>query len=420
MRRMFVLALLAGSAPAAAQKAFLLNDRTNDAIYRVADLNGDGFINEPGEVRLWFNAANVAGTIGPSNPTCLSTRPDGLAVMGDQGLGVIFRLRDLNGDGDAQDPGESLVAADATNASGVSFAFPTGAAFDPLGILYIVNAGNAFGNDAIYKLVDLNGDGDFQDPGEITEWVGAGAFGPGNGPYSPQEILFLPTAVFPVGLVRNSSTGLHGVYRFADLNGNGRADDPGEFFAYFDATNASGITPSAGFALELDAADPSSVYMLQTATGSLDQLIRLTDIDGDNKAQSAGEAVVVFETAEPGFTSIDVVSLADGRVLITDNSGKRVIVLKDLDGDGKFMSPGERAGYFSNSSALVGDIRQMSPILFMCYPDCNGDGVLGLADFGCFQTKFALNDPYADCNGDGVLGLADFGCFQTKFALGCP
>jgi hypothetical protein len=55
-----------------------------------------------------------------------------------------------------------------------------------------------------------------------------------------------------------------------------------------------------------------------------------------------------------------------------------------------------------------------------CYPDCNGDGVLGLADFGCFQTKFALNDPYADCNGDGVVNLADFGCFQTKFALGCP
>jgi hypothetical protein len=55
-----------------------------------------------------------------------------------------------------------------------------------------------------------------------------------------------------------------------------------------------------------------------------------------------------------------------------------------------------------------------------CYPDCNGDGLLNLADFGCFQTKFALQDPYADCNGDGFLGLADFGCFQTKFALGCP
>ncbi|MCC6659260.1 MAG: hypothetical protein IT437_00065 [Phycisphaerales bacterium] len=55
-----------------------------------------------------------------------------------------------------------------------------------------------------------------------------------------------------------------------------------------------------------------------------------------------------------------------------------------------------------------------------CYPDCNGDGARNLSDFGCFQTKFALGDPYADCNGDGARNLADFGCFTTKFALGCP
>ncbi|MCC6661748.1 MAG: hypothetical protein IT437_12780 [Phycisphaerales bacterium] len=61
-----------------------------------------------------------------------------------------------------------------------------------------------------------------------------------------------------------------------------------------------------------------------------------------------------------------------------------------------------------------------TPEAAVCYPDCNGDGVLNLADFGCFTTKFALGDPYADCNGDGVRNLADFGCFQTKFALGCP
>ncbi len=55
-----------------------------------------------------------------------------------------------------------------------------------------------------------------------------------------------------------------------------------------------------------------------------------------------------------------------------------------------------------------------------CYPDCNNDGLRNLADFGCFQTKFALGDPYADCNSDGIRNLADFGCFTTKFALGCP
>ncbi len=60
-----------------------------------------------------------------------------------------------------------------------------------------------------------------------------------------------------------------------------------------------------------------------------------------------------------------------------------------------------------------------------CYPNCNGDGtplgqpLLNIADFGCFQSKFAVGDPYADCNGDTLLNLADFGCFQTKFALGC-
>ncbi len=55
-----------------------------------------------------------------------------------------------------------------------------------------------------------------------------------------------------------------------------------------------------------------------------------------------------------------------------------------------------------------------------CYPDCNGDGLLNLADFGCFQTNFATGNAYADCNGDTMLNLADFGCFQTKFAVGCP
>jgi hypothetical protein len=55
-----------------------------------------------------------------------------------------------------------------------------------------------------------------------------------------------------------------------------------------------------------------------------------------------------------------------------------------------------------------------------CYPDCNLDGALTLADFGCFQTWFAMGFPYANCNGDGVINLADFGCFQTRFALGCP
>ncbi|MFM9996631.1 MAG: hypothetical protein ACKVU4_12630 [Phycisphaerales bacterium] len=55
-----------------------------------------------------------------------------------------------------------------------------------------------------------------------------------------------------------------------------------------------------------------------------------------------------------------------------------------------------------------------------CYADCNADGQLSVADFGCFQGKYVLGDLYADCTGDGNLTVADFGCFQGKYVVGCP
>ncbi len=58
-------------------------------------------------------------------------------------------------------------------------------------------------------------------------------------------------------------------------------------------------------------------------------------------------------------------------------------------------------------------------ILSVCYPDCNADGSLTIADFGCFQTRFVVSDPYADCNLDAQLTAADFACFQTRLVAGC-
>ncbi len=72
-------------------------------------------------------------------------------------------------------------------------------------------------------------------------------------------------------------------------------------------------------------------------------------------------------------------------------------------------------GVFDISSGFWGGAGGPPP----CYPDCNTDGLLTIADFGCFQTKFVLADPYADCNASGTLTIADFGCYQTRFVLGC-
>ncbi|MFM9996410.1 MAG: GC-type dockerin domain-anchored protein [Phycisphaerales bacterium] len=55
-----------------------------------------------------------------------------------------------------------------------------------------------------------------------------------------------------------------------------------------------------------------------------------------------------------------------------------------------------------------------------CYTDCTADGLLTVADFGCFQNRFVLGDLYADCTENGMLALDDFGCFQVAFTVGCP
>ncbi|MFM9994602.1 MAG: hypothetical protein ACKVU4_02250 [Phycisphaerales bacterium] len=70
-----------------------------------------------------------------------------------------------------------------------------------------------------------------------------------------------------------------------------------------------------------------------------------------------------------------------------------------------------------------GDLREEAWIAGLgaiCYPDCNKDAQLTVADFGCFQGKYVLGDLYADCNTSGTLTVADFGCFQGKYVLGCP
>lgn len=52
------------------------------------------------------------------------------------------------------------------------------------------------------------------------------------------------------------------------------------------------------------------------------------------------------------------------------------------------LSPGEVT---IASQPVAGSVTLL--VQALCYPDCNGDGLLNLADFGCFQTQFALGCP---------------------------
>jgi len=425
------LALVFVAADAGASR-FIIADRDIDGLWSISDADKNGAIDDPSGIVLFFDSSNAAGTPATENPTCLAVRRDGLVLVGDQLGRTVYLFQDLNNDDDALDPGESRIVVSSPNGSGITIAFPTGAAFDSLGRAFIANAGNSFGNDAIYLLLDLNNDGDSLDAGEIVEFVGVGAFGPGNGPWGPQEILFVaspgPGQGGDIGFMRNSTANLHGVYRFRDIDNNGRADDPGEFAAFWDATGSSGVTPLPGFALELDNASRSPacgvrLYTLQTAAGGVDQLVRLSDNNNDGDAQDPGEAVIAWSTAEAGFTGIDVQSRVDGTVLVTDGSGGRIIALRDLDNDGLFMSAGERTDYFANPAGPVSTVRQIALIEPQpCPADANGDGVVNGADLSVLLSSFGqagAGPGFGDFNGDCAVNGADLSVLLGSFGISC-
>ncbi|MGE3181147.1 MAG: hypothetical protein AB7N71_05910 [Phycisphaerae bacterium] len=402
-----------------AAQTFLINDRINDVQWIAGDANSDGMIDSQTEIAIWFNASNAAGTLGPQNPTSLAIRSDGTVIFGDQLNRAVYLLRDRNYDGDALDVGESVVAADAANLSGVSFAFPTGAAFDSYGRAHVVNAGNSFGDDGVYRLTDLNQDGDFQDIGEIAAYVGAAFFGVGNGPYAPQELAFDAN---DVAFLRNSSASLHGVYRFEDLNGDGRGDEPGESSVFLDDTNASGLLLSAGFGLALDPTRENSIYLLQIQGGGVDQLVLLTDLNNDNDAQDPGETKIVYESAFAGFSAIDLVGLENGQVILTDTGLNQLIMLEDHNDDGDFLDAGESEVLFANSLFEVAGMRHIDILPSRNPADLNCDAAISVADIGPFVLALTDGSGYfpafpacnfynADVNADGVVSVADIGAF---------
>ena len=409
------MACLAGTA--AAQDSLLFADRDANRLWRLTDVNGDGVYQYPAEVFMWFDGTNEAGTQGIENINTFAMRSsDGFVLGGDQVFSNVFAFIDLNGDGDAMDAGESWVAEAAPNASSINIAFPTGAFFDSEGRAFVVNAGNGFGADAIYELLDVDADGRYNSAGEILPFCTTGAFGATpNGPFSPQEALITEAGD---GFLRNSGS-LNGVYTFSDVNTNGRGDDAGEFKVWWNSAT-SGVTPSAGFALERDAARPGSLYTLQIATGGIDQLVRLTDVNGDGDANDAGEAVLAHVNNATGFSAIDIVSLPDGDVLMTDNSGKRIVRLHDANGDNVF-SAAESSVVFESAGGIT-EVRALmiipSPSPTPCPADFNQDGGVDGGDIEAFFSEWEAGNAAADVNRDGGVDGGDIEYFFQRWEAG--
>lgn len=339
-----LLAAIALPGAAATMSSFLTSDQGKDQILLSRDLNGDGDANDPGETTVFFDSANGSGLASPAgNVFALSQTSTGHVMIGDGSTDTVYRLRDEDRDGTAQGAGEAQVwFSGAANAGGFKLNTPNGIAEGPDGAIYVVEAdtsGTPTG-DWVYRTQDLNGDGDANDVGEATQWLNLKAINPSSSPF---EIRFDGNDAY----VMDTAGGTPDViYKARDADGDGLIG-AGEVTTF--ASEASGLSARFDFAMDVGL---GSVWTWQwLPEGGLSSVFRLTDLDGSGQIDSADESVEVWNTSflDAAFTFLAGFGLDlnedTGELLITSNDGSAtgnwIMRLLDLDGDGAFWGADE-------------------------------------------------------------------------------
>jgi hypothetical protein len=265
----------------------------------------------------------------------------GAVFAGDGGTDTVYRLRDRNRNGTANDAGEAAIwFSGAANASGFRLNTPNGIAEGPDGAIYVVEADTAGSptGDWVYRTVDLNGDGDANDAGEARRWLDLKAL---NAASSPFEIRFDGDTAF---VIDSAGAAPNTIYRARDSDGNGVIEGAEVTVLATDATTGA----TFDFAMDVGL---GSVWTWQwLPVNGVSSVFRLSDADG-NGVIDASETFEVWNTTllDPVYSVLAgfglALNAATGEVLITSNAGAAngtwIARLLDLDGDGAFRGAGE-------------------------------------------------------------------------------
>ncbi|MBK8974547.1 MAG: hypothetical protein IPM29_01340 [Planctomycetes bacterium] len=309
----------------------LVVDSDYDGVWRKSDFNQDRDYDDPGEIAPYYN--DSIGSIALTNPTCIATGPLGVAYLADSTVDIVLALRDLDGDGDALNPGEHTVFfTSVSNASGIVMASASGITVDAIGNVFVAAANvSGGGQDCIIKLTDLNLDGDADDVGESSLYCVIPNSSGALGDSIPTKVVVGPTGDLFYSDVGTGTAVARGVYRLHDGNGNGNCNDPGEVTPYW-------MPPALGNAFYWGlAVDRTGVFYL-TDHGN-EQIWRGQDLNFDNRID-ATEETLFYSTA--GSTWWDVVIREDGVVIVCeDQTPDRLVALQDLTGDGDALDPNE-------------------------------------------------------------------------------
>jgi hypothetical protein len=469
-------AILALAGTASAQLPdVMICDSINEKIFRLADLDGDGFYASTNEGTLFVDTG-AAGGINPYTaemrveagmPTIywvLDSMPDGL-----------FRAQDTNGDG-AISLAEQSVFYDAAGTIGT---------IDPLGIALTPDGAVWFGSDfeantGLWRCFDGNGDGDAMDPGETVHMVdGSSPFTVltdiGPRPVNMDDVWHITPAgngvVLFDGFSGTNPADELSMFRFQDVNTDGDVTDPGEARLFLNYTGknptlpqnpdfASGLLRSFEIPNPMDPTNPfygrllhvamrvegpqqvfyfgcdssnTSQFALNINGQGMNGLIyRARDLNGDFDANDAGEVNLFYDGSATGplpgnaqFAKIvGMKAIGDWVYVASVSNGDRISRLRDMNGDGDAMDAGEaelglwdKANYnpvppFPSLGPFVDDIALIDGGLWA--PSSNNFVISGT---GC--SSFGTVPTIAG-SGTANIGTSNFSCIVGNTGPSLP
>lgn len=216
---------------------YLRNSSANlHGIYRLADADNNGIIDQTSEFTPWYVTGNASGFTMAAG-FGIDRDPMRLRSMYYHSLGAgsadqIYRVTDVNNDGDAMDAGESVLAFSTTEANFTSIDV---CALRDGSVLFTDNS-----SKRIIRLSDLDNDGLFTSAGERTT--------------------FFANSTSVLGDVRNAVVLQHIVCDSIDFNNDGSIFDPQDIDAFLSVYSEGPCIPETATCNDIDYNNDGSIF----------------------------------------------------------------------------------------------------------------------------------------------------------------
>lgn len=427
-------ALLLLSATAAADTLVAyVSTLTEDSIVRLVDLNGDGDYHDAGEATQFFGPGNADGWPGVGSAQCiLVLGPDDLLAGDGEEAGAfdtrVYRLRDLNGDGDAMDAGEATEFWNSILPIGVNFDRPKEITIGPDGAFYLADNNTInFDNDtpeAVWRLADLNNDGDVNDPGEVTLYKELAPVGSAFG-FICEDFKWNSAGELVFSNAESSSNDDMIWIIKTDLSLQPYASD----------NDLLGI----GYGKVGMTLDPLTENPVMAAFDIFDvrRIEELADLNGNGRIDDLNESINRYRSdvaAEPilwnyqGSNVFDVDFAPDGSLWLLNNVNDLIIRFVDLNDDRDFNDANEAAIIYAGATAAANGAfeitfpRTVGFAVIAAGPagDLSGDNCVDFDDFAILSANWGPGNAGGDTNGDANTDFDDFAQLSADWGAGCP